>query len=222
MEVNHILNITALITSILLGYLLGSIPNALLIGKIFYRTDIRNFGSKNLGGTNAGRVLGKKAGLIVMSLDVAKTVVFFLLNLLVLQYLFNINDYQSYLILGGLATVIGHCYPIFAQFKGGKAVSTAAGFILATNYILAIVGVFSFFIVLKLTKMVSASSLLASLSVVIFSFIGLTGSAMLFGLSYDLLYNLVLVIIVGLIWYRHRENIKRLLTNSERKITWLK
>jgi glycerol-3-phosphate acyltransferase PlsY len=216
------LNTTALIVSILLGYLLGSIPNALLIGKIFYRTDIRNFGSKNLGGTNAGRVLGKKAGLLVMSLDVAKTVVFFLINLLILQNVFNINDNNFYLVLGGLATVIGHCYPIFAQFKGGKAVSTAAGFIIASNYLLAIVGFVSFFIVLKITKMVSASSLLASLSVVLFSFIGITGSAMLFGLSYNLLYNLVLVIIVGLIWYRHRENIKRLLTKSERKITWLK
>jgi glycerol-3-phosphate acyltransferase PlsY len=216
------LNTTALIVSILLGYLLGSIPNALLIGKIFYRTDIRNFGSKNLGGTNAGRVLGKKAGLLVMSLDVAKTVVFFLINLLILQNVFNINDNNVYLVLGGLATVVGHCYPIFAQFKGGKAVSTAAGFIIASNYLLAIVGFVSFFIVLKISKMVSASSLLASLSVVLFSFIGITGSAMLFGLSYNLLYNLVLVIIVGLIWYRHRENIKRLLTKSERKITWLK
>ena len=216
------MNTTALIVSILLGYLLGSIPNALLIGKIFYRTDIRNFGSKNLGGTNAGRVLGKKAGLLVMSLDVAKTVVFFLINLLILQNVFNINDNNVYLVLGGLATVIGHCYPIFAQFKGGKAVSTAAGFIIASNYLLAIVGFVSFFIVLKITKMVSASSLLASLCVVLFSFIGITGSAMLFGLSYNLLYNLVLVIIVGLIWYRHRENIKRLLTKSERKITWLK
>jgi glycerol-3-phosphate acyltransferase PlsY len=157
-----------------------------------------------------------------MSLDVAKTVVFFLINLLVLQSVFNINDSHVYLILGGLATVIGHCYPIFAQFKGGKAVSTAAGFILATNYILAIVGFVSFFIVLKLTKMVSASSLLSSLIVVIFSFVGITGSAMLFGLSYDLLYNFALIIIVGLIWYRHRENITRLLSNSERKITWLK
>jgi glycerol-3-phosphate acyltransferase PlsY len=157
-----------------------------------------------------------------MSLDVAKTVVFFLINLLILQNVFNINDNNVYLVLGGLATVIGHCYPIFAQFKGGKAVSTAAGFIIASNYLLAIVGFVSFFIVLKITKMVSASSLLASLCVVLFSFIGITGSAMLFGLSYNLLYNLVLVIIVGLIWYRHRENIKRLLTKSERKITWLK
>jgi glycerol-3-phosphate acyltransferase PlsY len=149
-------------------------------------------------------------------------VVFFLINLLILQNVFNISDNNVYLVLGGLATVIGHCYPIFAQFKGGKAVSTAAGFIIASNYLLAIVGFVSFFIVLKITKMVSASSLLASLSVVLFSFIGITGSAMLFGLSYNLLYNLVLVIIVGLIWYRHRENIKRLLTKSERKITWLK
>lgn len=216
------MNIVALTTSILMGYLLGSIPNALLIGKIFYKTDIRNFGSKNLGGTNAGRVLGKKVGLLVMSLDVAKSVIFFALNLLVLQYIFNINDYSTYLVLGGLATVIGHCYPIFAQFKGGKAVSTAAGFILATNYILAIVGFISFFVILKLTKMVSASSLFASAMVALFSFVSITGSAMLFGLTYSLIYNVVIVLIVALIWYRHRENISRLLSKTERKITWLK
>jgi len=216
------LNITALITSIILGYLLGSIPNALLIGKIFYKTDIRNFGSKNLGGTNAGRVLGKKAGLLVMSLDVGKSVIFFLINLLILQNVFAISDYSSYLVLGGLATVIGHCYPVFAQFKGGKAVSTAAGFILATNYILAIVGVISFFIVLKITKMVSASSLSSSLMVAIFSLLSLTGSAMLFGIEFNLLYSITIIIIVALIWYRHRENIVRLINKNERKITWLK
>ena len=216
------LNIVALLTSVLLGYFLGSIPNALLIGKIFYKTDIRNFGSKNLGGTNAGRVLGKRVGFAVMSLDLFKTVLYFLLNTFILNTFFQISDPNLYLILGGVATVLGHCYPIFAQFKGGKAVSTAAGFILATNYILAIVGFISFFIVLKLTKMVSASSLLSSLTVAIVSFVPLVAGAMFFGLELDLTYQLALSFIVLLIWYRHHENIKRLLTNSERKITWLK
>ena len=216
------MNIVAIIVSLTLGYLLGSIPNALLIGKIFYKTDIRNFGSKNLGGTNAGRVLGKRVGVAVMSLDLLKTVIYFSINSLILQNIFAINGPQLYLLMGGVATVIGHCYPIFAQFKGGKAVSTAAGFILATNFYLAIAGFLSFFIVLKITKMVSASSLLSSLTVAILAFIPLIAGGMLFGIELSIYYQLSLVFIVGLIWYRHRENISRILSKNERKITWLK
>ena len=216
------MNIVAIIVSLTLGYLLGSIPNALLIGKIFYKTDIRNFGSKNLGGTNAGRVLGKRVGVAVMSLDLLKTVIYFSINSLILQNIFAINGPQLYLLMGGVATVIGHCYPIFAQFKGGKAVSTAAGFILATNFYLTIAGFLSFFIVLKITKMVSASSLLSSLTVAILAFIPLIAGAMLFGIELSIYYQLSLVFIVGLIWYRHRENISRILSKNERKITWLK
>jgi glycerol-3-phosphate acyltransferase PlsY len=216
------LNIIALLTSIGLGYLLGSIPNALLIGKIFYKTDIRNFGSKNLGGTNAGRVLGKKVGVIVMTLDLFKTVLYFIINSLIINNLFVVSDPNLYLVLGGFATVIGHCYPVFAQFKGGKAVSTAAGFILATNYLLAIVGFVTFFVVLKLTKMVSASSLLSSLAVAIFAFIPIINIAMNFGLVADINYQLVVSATVLLIWYRHRENIKRIIVKNERKITWMK
>ena len=97
------------------GYLLGSIPFALIIGKVFFKTDIRNHGSGNLGGGNAGRVLGKGAGLSVMTLDILKvTLAIFIASLL--------HDSQEIMILAGLFAAVGHCFPVFARFKGGKAV----------------------------------------------------------------------------------------------------
>ena len=107
-----------------LGYLLGSIPFALVIGKVFYKTDVRNFGSGNLGGTNAGRVLGKKAGISVILCDVFKVV---LAVAIVAQF-----DREAS-IWAGLAAAIGHCYPVFAGFHGGKAVATMFGFLLSTS-----------------------------------------------------------------------------------------
>ena len=108
---------------ILLGYLYGSIPFALVIGKVFYNTDVRESGSGNLGGTNAGRVLGKKAGISVIVLDALKAVIIFYLSSY-LSLKFNLNPDIKY--LAGLACIFGHCYPIFAEFRGGKAVSTRA------------------------------------------------------------------------------------------------
>ncbi|MDE6195364.1 MAG: glycerol-3-phosphate acyltransferase, partial [Erysipelotrichaceae bacterium] len=93
-----------------IGYLLGSIPFALVIGKVFYKTDVREHGSGNLGGTNTGRVLGKKAGLMVIICDVLKVV----LAVAIVSYF-----HKSASIWAGLAAAIGHCYPIFAGFKGG-------------------------------------------------------------------------------------------------------
>ena len=112
---------------ILLGYLYGSIPFALVIGKVFYNTDVRESGSGNLGGTNAGRVLGKKAGISVIVLDALKAVIIFYLSSY-LSLKFNLNPDIKY--IAGLACIFGHCYPIFAEFRGGKAVSTSLGYFL--------------------------------------------------------------------------------------------
>ena len=106
------------ILCILLGYLLGSLPFALIIGKVFYHTDIRQYGSGNLGGTNAGRVLGKKAGISVIVFDVLKVV-------LAIAIATQVSKVAG--IWTGLACCIGHCYPVFAKFHGGKAVSTIFG-----------------------------------------------------------------------------------------------
>ena len=115
------------ILCILLGYLLGSLPFALIIGKVFYHTDIRQYGSGNLGGTNAGRVLGKKAGISVIVFDVLKVV-------LAIAIATQVSKVAG--IWTGLACCIGHCYPVFAKFHGGKAVSTMFGFLFSTSIFL--------------------------------------------------------------------------------------
>ena len=111
-----------ILISVIIGDILGSIPFALVIGKIFYKTDIRNFGSKNLGGSNSGRVLGKKAGIAVMTLDVLKVIVAIGIASL-------IGNAENVMLFAGFAAAIGHCYPVFANFKGGKAVATLYGFL---------------------------------------------------------------------------------------------
>ena len=111
--------------ALLCAYLIGSIPSALWIGKLFYQTDIRNHGSGNLGGTNTFRVLGKKAGIIVTLMDILKGTA---ATLLVFLPVFNDVTVHA-LVLGAIA-VVGHMFPIFAGFRGGKAVATSAGVIL--------------------------------------------------------------------------------------------
>ena len=193
---------------IILAYLYGSIPFALVIGRLFYKTDVRNYGSGNLGGTNTGRVLGKKAGFAVIVLDASKA----LLVMLLTKYFcseFSLNKDLSYLC--ALFCVIGHFYPIFANFKGGKAVSTAIGYFFAVNPLGAVLALVVFFIVLKISKYVSLSSVLASSSVLLatpFLDISLTG-------------KLATAAIILLLIYRHRENLKRVKQGTESKISWM-
>ena len=105
-----------------LGYLIGSIPFALVIGKVFYNTDVRQYGSGNLGGGNTGRVLGKKAGLSTMALDLLKVTLVVLIAKLVVGT-------DTAMALGALAAGIGHCFPLYAHFKGGKAVAAMYGYL---------------------------------------------------------------------------------------------
>ena len=147
-----------LIILLLIAYLIGSIPSALWVGKLFYKTDIREHGSGNLGGTNTFRVLGKTAGL----------------NRYDSRY-FKRNGRstlapppcfrQRYVhpLIPGLLAVVGHMYPVFAHFKGGKAVATSGGVLLAYEWPVFIIVLATFFIALKLTKMVSLSSMIVSI-----------------------------------------------------------
>ena len=114
---------------LILAYLFGSIPWALVIGKVFYKTDIRNHGSGNLGGSNAGRVLGKKAGVAVIALDALKA----LLSVVLAKFM-NMSD--TICVLAGLMCCVGHCFPIFANFKGGKAVATTVGFVIGISVLI--------------------------------------------------------------------------------------
>lgn len=197
-----------------IAYLFGSIPFALIIGKVFYNTDIRTAGSGNLGGTNAGRVLGKVAGVSVATLDTLKA---FVVILVATQFL---PDEPGYVAFAGVFAAVGHCYPIFAQFRGGKAVSTAFGYLLGVSLFLVnpqLVWVLFFLPIaialtsLKITKYVSFSAMLSVTITVILSFF----------VQPDLRISLALVMIDILLIYRHRSNIERLRNGTERKVTWI-
>lgn len=194
--------------SIGLGYLLGSIPFALVIGKVFYHTDVRNFGSGNLGGTNAGRVLGKKAGIATIVLDVLKVV-------LAVAIMSFVDKEVS--IWAGVAAAFGHCYPLFANFKGGKAAATLVGFLFSTamftfqNAWFVVVPLLAFFITLYLFKMVSLSSMtMAVVSSLYISF--MQDSTQIIIASW-----LLCILVI----YRHRTNIGKILNKTESKITWM-
>lgn len=208
--------------SIIVGYLIGSVSFALIIGKKYYRKDIRQYGSHNLGGTNAGRVLGAKAGAAVIILDIFKIAFVFTLNYFLLTRAFHLTDYAWQLYLGGLATEIGHCYPLYAQFKGGKAVSTYAGFLFSTNWFVALVAGAVFLLVLKKEKMVSLASMSAAVSGAILSFIPLFSFGMCYRLPSDWRLGLFALLSALLLIIRHKGNIERIANKNERKITWLK
>ncbi|WP_226674677.1 glycerol-3-phosphate 1-O-acyltransferase PlsY [Rossellomorea aquimaris] len=187
---------------LVLSYLLGSIPSGLLIGKTFYGKDIREHGSGNLGGTNTFRTLGVKAGMIVTIMDILKGTVATLLPLMLAS--------DVHMLLAGVFAVIGHMYPVFANFRGGKAVATSAGVLLGYNYILFLILLAVFFICLYATKYVSLSSMIAA--VLAFTYSIFTG-------------DLPLIIVVGILTifviYRHRANITRIRNKTEPKIKWL-
>lgn len=199
-----------LILWLIVGYLIGSIPWALIIGKTFYGVDIRTKGSGNLGGTNAGRVLGKKAGIIVILLDALKAfLVMVLVNAISPEYIRYV----------GLAVCIGHCFPVFANFKGGKAVACSAGYILGLGLFVTHDIVFTFvypalvfIIVLCLTKYMS----LASMS-------GLVTATIMGYLTYkdNSLATLVLLLTLFVI-FMHRANIVRLIHGNENKVKFIK
>ena len=189
---------------ILAAYLIGSIPSGLIIGKTFYKIDIREHGSKNLGGTNTFRTLGVKAGLTVTIMDILKGTLATLLPFFL--------DTNMPLLLAGVFAVIGHMFPIFANFRGGKAVATSAGVILAYEPLFFLFAVIIFFISLYITKYVSLSSMIACLLALIYSLIFHFG---------DWLLIIVISILTIFIFYRHRANIKRIIDKTEPKVKWL-
>lgn len=194
---------------IILSYLFGSVPWSLVIGKVFFHKDIRTEGSGNLGGTNAGRVLGKKVGIIVIILDALKA--FF--SMLLASFIA-----KDAIIYAGLACCIGHCFPIFAQFKGGKAVATAFGFFLGIATFINHQYFYQFFlpllvflVSLYLCRMVSLSSMIGLGSGIIISF--LIGNPISITLSIFVLWLFVV--------YRHHANIERIKNGTESKIKWM-
>lgn len=191
---------------VILAYLLGSIPSALWIGKIFYKTDIRTKGSGNLGATNTFRTLGLKAGMVVTALDVLKGTAATLIPLYI--------DTNVHPLVFGVIAVIGHMFPIFAKFKGGKAVATSGGILLGYQWPLFIVAVAVLLIALKITKMVSLSSIILAVVAVLYTLIYALNTG-------DYPFLIVIIILASFIIYRHRANISRIRAGTEPKVKWL-
>ena len=194
---------------LLCAYLLGSIPSGLWIGKAFYKTDVREHGSGNLGATNTFRILGKKAGSIVIVMDILKGTAGVLLPLI--PYF---QDTTVHPLLLGAVAVVGHMFPIFAGFRGGKAVATSAGVLLGYTWPLFVILILAFLITLKITKMVSLTSMVASTVALIYSIIygAVTG---------DWAVLIVVAVLFTFIIYRHRANIERIKNGTEPKVTWI-
>jgi len=199
-----------ILISCISGYVLGSVPFALIIGKLFYHTDIRQFGSKNLGGGNAGRVLGKKAGLMVMTLDILKVTLAIFLSRL-------ISGSEEAMIAAGLAAAVGHCFPVFARFKGGKAVATMYGFLfgmmLMGGYspLIFFLPLISFLVILYIGKIIAISSIGSALIVTLYLIFTGASPLMIIALA---------VFDVLMIW-RHKANLIRIKNHQENKISWM-
>src|SRR5438045_3779109 len=199
---------------IIAAYLIGSIPTSVWVSKYFFNIDIRDYGSGNAGATNTYRILGKKWGTFVMVADMLKAIIAVKLAFL-LPYSFENDIYLVNMQLGlGLAAVLGHIFPIWADFRGGKGVATLFGMVLGIqpNVALCCVGVF--FLVLYLTRWVSLSSILASIAFPVFILVIFNEP--------EKLYRVFAITVAMLVILTHQKNISRLIKGSENKVPILK
>lgn len=202
------------ILAFLAAYLIGSIPSAVWIGKYFYNIDVREYGSGNSGATNTFRVLGKKAGVPVLLLDMIKG--WAAVNLAHITGIFQVGSDQFYNLqmAMAIAALLGHLFPVFAGFRGGKGVATMLGIIIALHPMAALICLGVFFIVFLLTQYVSLSSMITGLC---FPFV-----IMLLFHNSVVAINVFAMFVSILILVTHQKNIERLLRGEESKINLLK
>ncbi|UII28450.1 glycerol-3-phosphate 1-O-acyltransferase PlsY [Fulvivirga maritima] len=209
--------IAAIIIAILLSYLLGSIPSAVWFGKALYGIDVREHGSGNPGATNTFRVLGKKAGIIVMLADIVKgmaasSVAVILMNL---QFIDEKNLVTFKLILGVIG-VVGHIFSVFLHFKGGKGVATLLGMMIAIHYEVALLCIVVFVVTLLISKYVSLSSIIGTLS-----FPAMLLFVPRFQTSEPLLVIFGFFLFIVIVWTHHK-NIRRIMEGHENKTYLIK
>ena len=242
-------NIIACLASLILGYFFGSIPVGVILCRLFRGQDPRDGGSKNSGGTNVGRLFGMKLGAATIILDALKTVlpmilVWVLLNFAGIKAAFakNLGEEMFHngalvIMLAPLGATLGHCWPIFSDFRGGKAVASYAGFVLFTSWASLILGFLAFGITLKKTKYVSLSSMIAATVIALLSWVifvlQING---IFNMNFcfwgfgifelwataNLEFAIVSTLITGILIFRHRQNIRKLANGTESKIKWMK
>ncbi|TAN01007.1 MAG: glycerol-3-phosphate 1-O-acyltransferase [Chitinophagaceae bacterium] len=197
---------------IILAYLIGSVSNATWISKRFFHLDIREYGSGNAGATNTFRVLGPRVGTVVMILDMFKGVIAVKLAYLLPFYAMpeHLTQLVNFQIGLGLAAVVGHIFPVWYDFRGGKGIATLFGMVLTIQPLVALICVGVFLLMLFLTKYVSLSSILAGVAfplLLIFIF-----------REHELLYKLFAIATALLVILTHQKNIHRLLQGTENKV----
>lgn len=197
-------------------YLLGSIPSGLIIGKTFKNIDIRDHGSGNLGATNAIRTLGKKLGTTVAIMDVLKGAIAMLIAHHLFRDLIHLPE-----ILFGITAVIGHIFPIFANFRGGKAVATSGGVLLVSSWPIFVIGITTFIITLLITRFVSLASTVVAIVIsiaAVFAYIYSDLPFFKYFNSQDIWLVVTIFAFLTFVVIRHIPNYKRLLKGIERKI----
>ncbi len=201
------------ISALLAAYLFGSIPTAVWLGQAFYGIDVREYGSGNAGATNTFRVLGKKPGIAVMIIDIFKgytaTKLAYFIGLSVTGPQ-NSMQFVNYELALGVTAVMGHLFPIFAGFRGGKGVATLFGMILAVNFTASMFCVLVFVLVLLITKYVSLSSICAGFTFPL-SIVFILQSS----IKSEVLYGMCVCV---LILVTHQKNLERLLKGKESKV----
>lgn len=183
----------------ILAYFIGSIPTALLVGRIAFGIDIRNYGSQNPGATNTLRVLGKKAAFVVLLVDVGKGSLAALM-----PSLFHVNIDPLYI---GLLAVVGHCFPIFADFRGGKAIATTAGVLLVTNVWMFLIAYLAFFLMIIITKYVFVGSISVGLALLLYSMYESNAT-----------YTFIFILFAVFLLFLHRSNILNFINKQEPKV----
>lgn len=204
------MNILIIALVFLAAYLLGSIPTAVWLGRAVYGIDVREHGSGNAGATNTFRILGKKAAIPVMLIDIGKAYAASNLILLLTQFIPGSASFLYLQISLGIMAVIGHIYPVFAGFRGGKGIASLFGMVLAIHAPTALICLGIFVLVLVLTHYVSLGSMLAALAypfLVFFIFTTVSHALVFFG-----------ILVCFLVFYTHRKNVTRLLSGTESKI----
>ncbi len=242
-------NIIVCLIAFIFGYFFGSIPVGVILCRLFRGEDPREKGSQNSGGTNVGRLYGMKLGAATILFDALKTILPMILVWVFIDFCgikelfysqpggYLAHDGRIAMILTPLGAAIGHCWPIFSDFRGGKAVASYAGFALFTCWASLILGFLAFGITLKKTKYVSLSSMVGAtvltvLAWVIFfiqkyALISMSICFVGFGLielwsSASLEYAIVSTLMTGILIFRHRSNIRKLAAGNENKIKWMK
>ena len=222
-----------LVLAMLVGYIIGSIPFALVIGKGIYKTDVRKYGSGNLGSTNVARTLGPIPGLVVLILDLLKggLTSFIMYKIAYNSLLGSGNlvyiDQASYAptvyFVCGLFVCLGHSHPLFSNFKGGKCVACMFGILLFFNWKLSLIGGVFFFGTIFIIRIVSLGSILASISIMVSLAIPWARDSFLFDIENRLtgfIYSVLLIAICVLVLYRHISNIQNIVNKKEKKFSF--